>query len=72
MTAPKTPHKRKDAFHLHARASQRAEGGLCAGTGGLRLVSSGGAHLDVEGGDAQLLRSRYAAQATHSSGGDQG
>lgn len=52
------------ASHLHARASQSAEGGLCAGAGGLGLVSSGGAHLDVQGGDAQLLRSRYATQET--------
>lgn len=47
---------RSSNHHLHARASEGAEGGLCAGAGGLRLVSAGGAHLDVQGGDAQLLK----------------
>lgn len=65
----KTPYNpMQGRVHLHARASQSAEGGLCTGAGGLGLVSSGGAHLDVQGGDAQLLRSRYATQTTNNGG----
>lgn len=45
-------------YHLHAGASEGAEGGLCAGAGGLGLVTTGGAHLDVQGGDAQFLKNR--------------
>lgn len=42
--------------HLHARAGEGTEGGLGARAGGLGLVAAGGAHLDVQGGDAQLLQ----------------
>lgn len=52
--SPKSAPKSCDS-DLHACASQSAEGGLCAGARGLGLVSAGGAHLDVQGGDAQLL-----------------
>lgn len=47
---------RTNAADLHAGAGQGAQGALGAGAGGLGLVAAGGAQLDVQGVDAQLLR----------------
>ena len=44
-----------DAANLQAGAGQGAEGALGTGSGGLGTVATGGADLDVEGGDAELL-----------------
>ena len=44
-----------DAADAHARAGEGAEGRLGTGTGSLGAISTGGADLDVEGGDAELL-----------------
>ena len=45
-----------DAADLDAGAGERAQRRLRAGAGRLGLVAAGGAELDVEGGDAELLR----------------
>lgn len=50
--------------HLHAGAGERAKGGLRARAGGLGLVAAGGAHLDVKGGDTQLLQNRETTPTT--------
>lgn len=44
-----------DAANLDAGTGQSAQGGLGAGAGGLGAVAAGGAQLDVQGIDAQLL-----------------
>ena len=44
-----------DAADLHAGTGESAERGLGAGAGGLGAVAAGGADLDVQGVDAQLL-----------------
>jgi hypothetical protein len=44
-----------DAADAHARTGKGAEGRLGTGTGGLGAGTAGGADLDVEGGDANLL-----------------
>lgn len=44
-----------DAADAHAGAGESAEGRLGTGAGGLGAVTAGGADLDVEGRDAELL-----------------
>lgn len=44
-----------DAANLHAGTGEGAEGGLGTGAGGLGGVTAGGADLDVQGVDAELL-----------------
>lgn len=43
--------------NAHTRASQGAEGALGTGSGSLGAIATGGADLDVEGGDTELLAS---------------
>lgn len=44
-----------DAANLHRRTGQSAQGGLGTGSRGLGAVTTGGAQLDVQGGDSQGL-----------------
>ena len=44
-----------DAAKLEPVTSESAKGGLGTGTGGLGAGTTGGAELDVDGGDAQFL-----------------
>ena len=45
-----------DTANLHARTRERTESSLGTGARGLGLVAASGAQLDVESGDANLLR----------------
>jgi hypothetical protein len=50
-----------NAADLHACTCQGTQGALCTRAGGLGLVATGGAQLDVQGSDAQLLWGKHSS-----------